>query len=235
MSRRDVIILSVLINTGLLAILFVTAWQSDEGVQGAVVTPIAPQVVSTSTPETLIAQNEEIIIPEQKAVLDSTILQEVLVADGNTVTVTSKGESASIAKAESKPQPAYVEVTVKRGDYLGRIASANGVTVDAIMKANHLSSAQLQVGQVLKIPKSTKEKKESATSTASATKEVKSAKDTKIVAMADDGYYTIQKGDNPWSIARKFQISHEDLLKWNQLNEEGARNLQAGQKLRVRK
>jgi peptidoglycan endopeptidase LytF len=235
MSRRDVIILSVLINTGLLAILFVTAWQSDEGVKGAVITPLTPQVASTEAPGVLVAQNnEEIVIAEPQAVLDSTTLQEVLVSDENTVSATSKSESTSVAKAS---QSAYVEVTVKRGDYLGRIASANGVTVDAIMKANNLNSAQLQVGQVLKIPKGAKEsKKESATSTASVTKETKSVpKDTKVLATADEAYYIIQRGDNPWSIARKFQISHEDLLKWNQLNEEGARNLQAGQRLRVRK
>lgn len=230
MSRRDVIILSVLINTGLLAILFVTAWQSDETAKEPVITPLAPQVAASTAPEVIVAQNQE-VIPEQKAVLDSTSpIQEVLVSDENTVTATPKAESTSTAKAEkATSQPAYVEVTVKRGDYLGRIASANGVTVDAIMKANNLNSAQLQVGQVLKVPKSAKESKKDTTATASAAKEAKAA------ASTDDGYYTIQKGDNPWSIARKFQISHEDLLKWNQLNEEAARNLQAGQRLRVRK
>ena len=41
---------------------------------------------------------------------------------------------------------------VARGDYLGKIASKYGVSVDAIRKANNLRSDSLAVGQVLIIP-----------------------------------------------------------------------------------
>jgi len=44
---------------------------------------------------------------------------------------------------------------VKPGDTLGRIASANGTTVDFIKKANGLSSDIIRPGQKLKVPKGT--------------------------------------------------------------------------------
>jgi len=244
MSRRDVIILSVLINTGLLAILFVTAWQSEEVIAETPVTPLTAQETAPLAPENGLVQSITAPTDPKPVVVDVSTLQEAaLSVDPSPVAtvqhsapehVVAKQEPKPESKSEPKvaaPQLSYVEVTVKRGDYLGRIASANGVTVEALMKANQLKSAQLQVGQVLKVPKAGK-------AVASLTPIVPVApavKENKAVASADDLFYTIQRGDNPWSIARKFQISHEDLLKWNQLNDEGARNLQAGQRLRVRK
>lgn len=47
-------------------------------------------------------------------------------------------------------------------------------------------------------------------------------------------YYVIKSGDNPWTIARKFHIKFEDLLRLNNLDEEKAKNLKIGQKLRIR-
>lgn len=52
----------------------------------------------------------------------------------------------------SKPQ-GRVAYKVKSGDYLGRIASKYHVTVNQLMKWNHLRSTKLRVGQVLYIYK----------------------------------------------------------------------------------
>lgn len=41
---------------------------------------------------------------------------------------------------------------VKRGEYLGKIASNYGVTIDSIRRANKLRSDELAVGQTLIIP-----------------------------------------------------------------------------------
>ncbi len=60
------------------------------------------------------------------------------------------GQKLSIT-AEVVPDIAH---TVQRGEFLSRIASQYGVTIDSIRHANKLRSDQLAIGQVLKIPSS---------------------------------------------------------------------------------
>jgi LysM repeat protein len=50
------------------------------------------------------------------------------------------------------PSPTPVIYTVKSGDNLYTIAQTFGVTVEAIMAANNLTSTNLSVGQMLIIP-----------------------------------------------------------------------------------
>jgi LysM repeat protein len=70
--------------------------------------------------------------------------------------------------------------------------------------------------------------------------EQSSVKSTKVGAGASvkqDGepeYYIVKSGDNPWTIARKFHIKFEDLLRLNNLDQEKAKNLKIGQKLRIK-
>lgn len=47
-------------------------------------------------------------------------------------------------------------------------------------------------------------------------------------------WYTIKSGDNPWKIAKTQKIKFDDLLKLNGLNEERARNLKPGDRIRIR-
>jgi N-acetylmuramoyl-L-alanine amidase len=44
--------------------------------------------------------------------------------------------------------------TVKRGEFLGKIATKYGVSVSSLRKANKLRSDELAIGQVLVIPTS---------------------------------------------------------------------------------
>jgi LysM repeat protein len=72
--------------------------------------------------------------------------QKLLVYGGKSTTSSSTPSKSTVNTNTKKTY-----YTVKQGDTLWKIASANGVTVDNIKKANGLKSDNLHVGQKLLI------------------------------------------------------------------------------------
>lgn len=232
MSRRDTIIVAVLVNTGLLGVLFMMALHTNE-----------------ETPSKLLTQEAttEEIRHEEIAVMDRPVEvkpEPVAVAKGPRDEIDQVLEKYSVKTAApiglaaqrqdnpnqltlppqrnllAKEEPKFVEVTVKRGDYLEKIAKANGTTVSEIKRYNNLSSSRIDIGQVLQIPI-----------------QDKTTSNLEIVsppALQDPEYYTLQSGDNPWKVAKKYRVGFNELLKMNDLDEEKARSLKPGDVLRVR-
>jgi peptidoglycan DL-endopeptidase LytF len=140
------------------------------------------------------------------------------------------------------------EVIVKQGDALSKIAKVYGVKVEEIIKINNLESAKLRIGQVLKIPKHQEVipsciasensklvlKKEEKSQVKSGKAIGKNSTKKSDKQTTGPEYYVIKSGDNPWKIARKFHLKYEELLQLNELNEDKARNLKIGQKIRIR-
>ena len=83
---------------------------------------------------------------------------------------------------------------VKRGDSLYSIAQRYNITVDELKRINNLTSNNIIIGQKLYIP--TRED----------------------ILQEDYTIYTVQRGDTLFSIARKFNVSVEELLTLNRLN-----------------
>jgi LysM repeat protein len=110
----------------------------------------------------------------------------------------------------------YIEVTVKRGDVLERIARAHKTSVTTLKKINNLKSERIDVGQILKVP----------------SQETPITKPS-IVSEGNREYYVVQEGDNPWKIAKQFHVGFEELLDLNSLDEVKARNLKVGDQIRV--
>jgi len=153
----------------------------------------------------------------------------------------SVATSSQIAATESKAVKQYREEKVvsykdvvklhkvKRGDNLGEIASKYDVAIADVKKWNHIKGSNIPVGKSLKIIKN-----ERVVSTVR--KEIKTDKSTleSGVASNDDAtdkpsdFYEVQKGDNLFTIAKKFNVSFEDLKKWNNLDNG---NIQQGSKL----
>ena len=98
---------------------------------------------------------------------------------------------------------------VKKGDSLWSIAREYGLSVAELKALNNLSSNTLHIGDTLLVS--------SVNST-----------DNNI----SDEYYTVKSGDTLWGIARKYNMSVNDLKSLNNLS---SNNLSIGQKLIVSK
>ena len=151
--------------------------------------------------------------------------------------ITSVKESTAIASNTAKifkeeKVISYKDVVkyhkVKRGDNLGEISDKYGVSVAELKKWNKLRNNNLMTGDKLKIIKN-----ERVVTTVK--KEVKADKNATETAVTSNeatenptDFYEVQKGDNLFSIAKKFNVSLEDLKKWNNLNDS---NVEQGSKL----
>ena len=107
-------------------------------------------------------------------------------------------------KEKDMIMPNYINYTVKNGDSLYKIATANNITVDTIIKDNSLTSNVLQIGQNLKI-------------------RVPSSSNITIEECYGEDYiepvstYTVKKGDSLYSIAKKFNTTIDAIKKKNNL------------------
>lgn len=101
----------------------------------------------------------------------------------------------------------YITYTVKAGDSLYRIAQNYNTTVNAIINLNNLTTDTLQIGQQLLIPV-----------------------DQSSTPPTEGQYYTVQRGDSLYSIARRFNTTVDAIIQANNLSNI---NLQIGDQLLI--
>ncbi len=117
-----------------------------------------------------------------------------------------------------------VRYKVKSGDSLSVIAAKHATTTNIIKTANNLSSNSIRVGQHLMIPTSVKDEKAYVLSANNRLEKTQSIARGKYRQT-----HTVREGDSLWTIARRNNISHTALAKWNGM---GPRDtLRVGQKL----
>lgn len=238
MTRKDTILIAVVINAGLLAILFMTAiiYDTDKRLdQTEFVIPLADvKIPQTEISPSLIASattGDEVdnVLKYYTQPSSSSLVNhssELYIAEP--IVVTSNVEEDSIQEAPLEQQ--FIEVTIKKGDVLEKIARANETTVGAIKRINNLQNERLSIGQVLRIPG----KKNSHSIAQKSVTQAKKQEPNKEVNSNDSVYYVIKTGDNPWKVAKQFNVKFEDILRLNHLNEEKARNLKVGDRIRVK-
>ncbi len=198
MSRRDTIIIAVLINACLLVILFATAVTKQENVGYS--GPSHPPVVPVFSPEEM----------ERTLVKEVSLIPEMAESPAPVIP-----EPVIPPLREPIRQPAsgdYVEITVKRGDYLDKIAKENNTSVEKIMSINHLTASHLKIGQVLKVP-------------------MRKGGDPLPTPKVSEKQYTVKSGDTLWQIASDHNMQVSELLRVNHLTNETAKKLKPGDSL----
>jgi LysM repeat protein len=250
MTRKDTILIAVVINAGLLAILFTTAviYDTDKVEQTEFVTPVPDtRTIQTEPSPTLIAaasstgdEVDNVLKYYSRPSPQPVVIEsqpEVYIPEPIAVQSNDEDGEDLLQESDLSEQEQFVEVKVKKGDMLEKIARANKTTVGAIKRANNLQSERLSIGQVLKIPI----KQESAAIANQATSVKKHEPKAEIKqdpkkekSATEPVYYVIKSGDNPWKIAKQFNVKYDDILRLNQLDEEKARNLKIGDRIRVK-
>lgn len=246
MNRKELVIITLIVNMALLGLLFVTAYRVEDPVEQiehpahaqpmqAAITPKEQKGSKTAIAEK--AADSAFFIEEADNVLRDYAVSYGIAQKSRPVDDIADG---LVAMAKKEPsvhlhQPAKVvedtsdaaasneSYLVKKGDFLEKIAKAHGTTIEAIKTANKLSNDNLRVGQQLLIPQ-----------TKTAAVASNRAESTSSQEKLEDGLYRMKSGDNPWKIAKQFHIDVEELLKLNNLDEASARNLRPGNVLRVK-
>lgn len=214
MTRKDTILVAVLINAALLATLFITAriydkHQEIDQLETAIsfVTPPQQEYYPSIVHKDLHLPKEESIAVAPKTPFALSLNQEYIESElPGAHQVPLKEEKTLLAFNEER------EIFIKKGDSLATIAKTYGTDVETLKKINKLEKDTLSIGQKLKISRN---------------KEI-------VENDSEANYYILKTGDNPWKIAKQCGVKVEDIVRLNGLNEEKARNLKAGDRIRVR-
>jgi membrane-bound lytic murein transglycosylase D len=144
---------------------------------------------------------------------------EVSETTTNPTTTSENLDNDSATKTPTNSQKLPVTYKVASGDSLRKIAETFHVSITQLKHANNLTSNVLQPGEILTIPN------HESTITNS------THKTQKIVAEKKAKIYTVRHGDYVEKIAKRFDVSPQDIRKWNHIS--GKEIIQPGQKLTI--
>ncbi len=120
----------------------------------------------------------------------NTTVNELVALNNLTSTALQIGDVLKIPKEETNNGNLQNTYTVKAGDSLYQIAQRYGTTVDELKRLNNLTSNTLSIGQQLIIPSTS----------------------------PSVNYYTVQRGDSLYSIAKKFGTTVDKLKTANNMS-----------------
>jgi membrane-bound lytic murein transglycosylase D len=154
-------------------------------------------------------------ILHESDILDKAGKKDVAIEEVPLVIKNVSQKASKTPVSSSKTQKTKIYYTVKSGDVLGSIADKHGVSVYELKSWNHIKGTKIVKGQRLVIYKS-------GTKTGGKASAL-SGKPT---------YYKVRSGDNLWTIAKKFDMTVDQLKKLNNIKQGGS--IQAGQRLKVK-
>lgn len=241
MDKKHSIVISVVVNAALLLVLFIAAVKKHDNVMTM---PSSPQMVQTEKeakemeqlhplfsglPQSekkkdtqeqsfdTLASVDEIIIPQKEQIKPEKVQAEAQVVYKLPSLATTESTSSQPKIIQAKKEM-FQEVLVQKGDSLEKIAKRYGIKIAEIKEINKIEGHLLQIGQGLLLPKDAQKKQPT----------------TPAKPQEAGEYYTVKRGDNPWTIAMKHHLRVDELLKLNHLDQEKAKKLRPGDKLRIR-
>ena len=200
--------------------------------------PTRPTGVTRESPDTGLLQ--PVLEPVQDELSLPAIKSEYTVQKGDNLTMIARREGVSLAdllsanglnrtstiyvgqklmipgasRASATMEEVEIEhsgkqVVVAKGDTLSKIAARTGTSVKVLKALNGLTSDTIFVGQKLAVPES-----------GSVPVSLPSAPSpTPVVTMSGQSSYTVQAGDTPSGIARKFGVTTSDLMAANGISD----------------
>lgn len=260
MTRRDTIIVAVLINAGLLVMLFISALKNenqpvltsnDKKVEKQQVvakkeTPLAKS--NSDQVDQLLAQyskkNTKEPVKEEKKI-EVAVASKVQEIQENKVTqerqsIEKIAASMQMIEKKSLENPAIQkvketsvkEVTSKEtsSDEVIKVIVKKGDVLEKIAKTYGTT-----VGALMQVNQLTDSRLQIGQVLHIPKEKQTIAPSTiKALPILEDKYYVVKNGDNLWKIAIENHMKVEDLLQLNQLNEKQARALRPGDRLRIR-
>ena len=120
----------------------------------------------------------------------------------------------------------WIRHQVKSGDSLSLVAQKYKTTTSQIMSVNHLKDNLIKVGDYLVVPIAQKQTNEYSLS--------ESQREKSRLNLDKSGLkvvHVVKSGDSLWLIAKKYQVSINNLIKWNHLKR--SEPLKLGKKLAI--
>jgi membrane-bound lytic murein transglycosylase D len=191
--------------------------------------------------------------------IDNGVYGKFISQEANIYAYQPKVEAAPSTSSDFIIQEDKIYHTVKRGETLGTIARKHKVTISQIKKWNKLRGDKIRQGQRLVIVKSTKRRAPKPEVTpenpnidptavpdaVDTTQVIENIKPDSVkkpeppVPTIENKqnkpaekftYYKVKSGDSLWSIAKKYKVTPEEIMKWNKIGEK----IRPGQKLKIK-
>ena len=126
---------------------------------------------------------------------------------------------------------------MKSGDVIGKIAAKFNVRLSDLKYWNGMTRDRINIGQKLTVyvPNNKVDYYKSKVNAKYAGVAANAEVETEPLNEGEFVYHTIRRGENLWSIAKKYAgVSNRDIMKWNGLTDQTAKNLKPGQKLKIK-
>jgi membrane-bound lytic murein transglycosylase D len=150
---------------------------------------------------------------------------DVFFANSFKVMSPSSSRNSRYASSDVSSKSQKIHHKVHSGETLGQIASKYNVSVSDLRYWNDISGNKIKVGRSLVVYTDRNSAKVNSSSSKAAEK----------VAESTGEYitYKVKSGDTIWGIASAYNVSGEDLMKWNDIGE--ANKIKPGQTIKIKK